>query len=70
MHYSDCDYILVDRRGDPWPLDSDALNATIDHLLAQPERYQVMEESDGIILFQNAQLQKKSDAPAWTQGAE
>ena len=54
IHYSDCAYILVDRLGNPWPLDADALNATIDRLLAQPERYPLVAEGKGVLLFRNA----------------
>lgn len=63
MRYSDCDYILVDRRGDPWPLQPDTLNAAIDHLLAQPQRYQLMEESDGITLFKNTSVAEEVRRP-------
>ena len=54
MHYSDSDYILLDRAGDAWPLSPADLQAAIDRLLTRPDRYPLVAEAEGVLLFRNA----------------
>jgi uncharacterized membrane protein len=54
MTYSDCDYILLDREGDAWPLSPADLQGAIDRLLTRPDRYPLVAEAEGVLLFRNA----------------
>ena len=51
--YRHCDYILLDRKGNSWPLQSDELNAEIDKILSITSRYEVIASEDEVYLFEN-----------------
>ncbi|MDD3440315.1 MAG: DUF2079 domain-containing protein [Kiritimatiellae bacterium] len=52
--HTDCEYILLDNAGDAWPLSPEALQAAIDRLRSQPDRFPLVEEAEGVLLFRNA----------------
>lgn len=51
--YRHCDFILVDRKGNPWPLQKEELNLEIDKILSQTSKYCVVKSEDGVYLFDN-----------------
>lgn len=51
--YRHCDFILVDRKGNPWPLQKEKLNSEIDSILNQTSKYCVVKSEDGVYLFDN-----------------
>jgi hypothetical protein len=52
--HTDCEYILLDNAGDAWPLSPEALQAAIDRLRRQPDRFPLVAEAEGVLLFRNA----------------
>jgi uncharacterized membrane protein len=49
--FRDCDYVLVDRKGNPWPLGPGELQPAIDAILADTNTFRVVAEEDGVYLF-------------------
>lgn len=51
VHYSDCDYILVDRNGKSWPLTRKELDEEISYLLENPDLYKPVSSDGSVMLF-------------------
>lgn len=65
VHYRDCDYILVDKRGNPWPLQKSELGAAIDEIIRETNSYAVVASDSEVYLFANLKrLQEAEPRPA------
>jgi uncharacterized membrane protein len=68
IHYRDCDFILVDRDGNPWPLQKTELEPAIDEVIRQSETYEVIAAESGVYLFANLKERRKAEqSPAHLQ---
>ena len=66
VHYRDCDFVLVDKEGNPWPLQRTELGPAIDEIIRQTNVYEVIAEDSGVYLFANREKRQEAeqeDAP-------
>jgi len=57
--YRHCDFILVDKKGNPWPLQKEGLDSEIDSILFQTSKYCIVKSEDGVYLFDNIYKKRK-----------
>ncbi len=53
ISYHDCDYILVDKKGNPWPLRRDELEPAIDEIIGQTNVFKIIASESGVYLIEN-----------------
>jgi hypothetical protein len=58
--------VLVDKEGNPWPLQRTELGPAIDEIIRQTNVYEVIAEDSGVYLFANREKRQEAeqeDAP-------
>ena len=65
-HYRDCEFVLVDRNGNPWPLQKNELGPAIDRIIRQTNSYEVIAVESEVYLIANREKMREAeqeDAP-------
>lgn len=63
VHYSDCDFILVDRNGKSWPLEQVENLSLIDALLRNPDQYELVCSEMEVYLLKVIRQDKPFESP-------
>ena len=59
IHYRECEFILFDQQGNPWPLSKTDLESSINAVIIDRDAFKIVAHEDGVYLIQNL---KKNNA--------